>query len=73
MTDVSNGTVFQDDGGLQRPLRDAWFAVSLADEAAFLQMLSNSALHVDSLRHGGRKAKREPCLPCTTNYVPFDR
>jgi hypothetical protein len=52
--------VFQDDGGLQRPLRDAWFAVGLADEAAFMQVLSNSALHLDALRNGGRKPRESP-------------
>ena len=46
-----------DNGGLQRPLRDAWFAVGLADEATFLQVLSNSALHLDAMRFGGRRPR----------------
>jgi hypothetical protein len=38
--------VFHDGAGaMQRPFRDLWFTVGLADEAAFLQVLSNSALH----------------------------
>jgi hypothetical protein len=58
ITSLSNNhAVFQDDGGLQRPLRDAWFAVGLADEAAFLQVLSNSALHLDTMRNGGRRPR----------------
>ena len=36
--------VFQDEGG-QRPLRDAWFATALGDEATFNQVLANSALY----------------------------
>jgi hypothetical protein len=55
-----NRAVFQDDGGLQRPLRDAWFAVGLADEAAFLQVLSNSALHLDTLRNRSREPRESP-------------
>ena len=48
--------VFQDQGG-QRPLRDAWFATALGDEATFHQVLANSALYQDSLRNGGRMPK----------------
>lgn len=48
--------VFQDDGQ-QRPLRDAWFSVGMTDKAAFMTVLSNSALHVDSIRRGGRTAE----------------
>ena len=54
---TDSNAVFQDEGGLQRPLRDAWFAVALADEAAFLQVLSNSALHLDAMRNGGRRPR----------------
>ncbi|KAH8898164.1 hypothetical protein GQ53DRAFT_837144 [Thozetella sp. PMI_491] len=49
--------IFQDDdSGQQKPLRDAWFTVGLEDEAAFLQVLANSALHLDSILHDGRLA-----------------
>jgi hypothetical protein len=49
--------VFQDPDSQQRPLRDAWFTVGLEDEAAFLQVLANSALYLDSMRNNGRIAK----------------
>lgn len=42
-----------DDDGQQRPVRDAWFSVGLTDKAAFLTILSNSALHLSSKRKGG--------------------
>lgn len=56
MTDGSICIVFRDDGQ-QRPLRDAWFSVGLADKAAFMAVLSNSVLHLDSKRKGGRPAE----------------
>lgn len=51
-----NFIVFQDDVGQQRPLRDAWFTVGIQDEAAFYTVLSNSALHLDSMQNGGKRA-----------------
>lgn len=48
--------VFQDDGQ-QRPLRDAWFSVGMADKAAFMAVLSNSALHINSSQRGGQIAE----------------
>ncbi|KAF2664018.1 hypothetical protein BT63DRAFT_429553 [Microthyrium microscopicum] len=38
----------------QLALRDAWFSVGLSDTATFLLVLANSALVMDSVRHGGR-------------------
>jgi hypothetical protein len=32
-------------------MRDAWFSVGLADEAAFFQVISNSALHLQSIKN----------------------
>lgn len=49
-------SVFQDDGQ-QRPLRDAWFSVGMADKAAFMAVLSNSALHMNSSERGGQLAE----------------
>lgn len=52
-----NRAVFADEvGGQQRALRDAWFSVGLSDEAAFLTVLSNSALHLNSMQNGGAPA-----------------
>lgn len=49
--------VFRDDEqAQQKPLRDAWFSVGLTDRAAFLLVLSNSALHLNSIGEGGLKA-----------------
>lgn len=49
--------VFLDTGdSQQRPVRDAWFSVGLSDKAAFLAVLSNSALHLSSMRKGGLPA-----------------
>lgn len=38
-------------------MRDAWFTVGLADKAAFMAVLSNSALHCSSRHKGGRLAE----------------
>lgn len=51
-----NYSVFQDDGQ-QRPLRDAWFSVGMTDKAAFMAVLSNSALHINSSQRGGQIAE----------------
>jgi hypothetical protein len=52
--------VFNDELGHQRPLRDAWFTVGLQDEATFSQVLSNSALHIEILRHGRDGVRETP-------------
>jgi hypothetical protein len=41
-------------------MRDAWFTVGLQDEAAFTQILSNSALHLEMLRKGGKIVGETP-------------
>jgi hypothetical protein len=61
MQSTHNVSVFQDDGGQQRPLRDAWFTIGLSDYAAFCQVVANSALHLDSAVHrNGRAAMETP-------------
>lgn len=52
--------VFDDERGSQRPLRDAWFTVGLQDEAAFTQILSNSALHLEIMLQGGKVVGETP-------------
>ncbi|KAJ4391686.1 hypothetical protein N0V93_005306 [Gnomoniopsis smithogilvyi] len=46
-------------GSQQQPLRDAWFSIGMTDEAAFMAVLSNSALHMDSRQYGGTKVAGE--------------
>lgn len=42
---------------MQRPLRNAWFTVGLSDEAAFFQVMSNSALHLYALQNPTKEAE----------------
>jgi hypothetical protein len=43
--------------GIQRTMKAFWFSLTLDDEATFRQLLANSALHLDSLRNGGREPR----------------
>jgi hypothetical protein len=61
-SDYTHFAVFQDECGSQRPFRDAWFAVGLTDKAAFMQVLSNSALHFDTLRNGRKPQETQLSL-----------